>query len=110
MSTPRGRKEARELLEQVLRLMPLAHPIRLIFSRAVGEDSYGDTDLLDEGKPTARFLIRIGRDVDNELLEGTLLHEYSHAVAWYWEDTHHGPSFGIAQARLWSLLHDGPGE
>ena len=85
--------------------MPIAHPIRIIFC-GLSDDTYAETYILDAGKPSARFIIRFAKDTEDELLDGTLIHEYAHAVSWYWEDADHGPAFGIAQARMWALLYD----
>jgi hypothetical protein len=91
-------------MKDLMQKMPISHPIRIIFCALQG--AYAETYILDEGKESARFIIRFAKDTDDELLDGTLIHEYAHAVSWYWEDADHGPSFGIAQARLWALLYD----
>jgi len=106
MTTEKGRAKARKNLRELSQLMPPSHPVRIIFAD-LGKDDIGECYLLDEGKTEARFIIRIGREVNDELITSILVHEFAHVCSWYWEECHHGPAFGIATARAWSLWADG---
>ena len=92
-------------MAQLVEYMPVCHPVRLIFAN-ISQDSWAEIYTLDEGEKTARFIIRISKEIEDALIADTLVHEYAHACSWYWEEDQHGPAFGIALARLWSFLKD----
>jgi hypothetical protein len=103
MVTPKGKREGRKLLKKISDFMPVAHPVKLIFT-SISADCWAEIYTIGDETPV--FIIRISKEIEDSLVMDTLLHEYAHACSWYWESTQHGPAFGIAQARLWSFIQD----
>jgi hypothetical protein len=105
MTTEEGRLHGRQTLHRLTEETPSAHPARVIFCK-LSEDCWAETYIMDEGENTARFIIRIQREMDDDFVKGTIAHEYAHCLSWYWEDADHGPAFGLAFSKVWSLLFD----
>ena len=106
MATEKAKRAGRQTLQRLVKAFPPPHPVKMLI-QDLGEDCWAETYMLDEAAPTARFIIRMQKGIDDDLVKGTLAHEYAHVLAWFWDDeADHGPAFGLAYACCWQFLFD----
>lgn len=105
MATKAGKAQARKALAQLVERFPPSHKVKLIFQKW-NDDSWAETYI--KATPAGdQFMIRMQKEMDDSIIKATLVHEYAHCLAWYWDDHEdHGAAWGLAYAECWKFLFD----
>ena len=109
------KKDVRSILLETLDVLsqsiPIAYPVKLRMAKI--KDCYGSCDFRDTKRDGKHFLITIYPPVEPVSTDAfaicleTLLHEYAHAVSWFFASTDggHGEAWACAYSACYRNLH-----
>ena len=108
-SRPLKRSEVKKLLSLLQERYPTLHPVRIERPKIIdGSDkSFGETEVRKFSGKTM-LVIRVAAWLPYPADWMVLIHEYAHAMNWrpahQENDEHHGPEWGLAEAKLWKIV------
>jgi|7_EtaG_2_1085326.scaffolds.fasta_scaffold16780_2 hypothetical protein len=100
-TTPKLRKELLSVLEILKWEIPIPTEVKLRV--AFMKDAFGCVDLKEKTNERY-FLITICKGIDSVHAKDTLLHEYAHCISWETSEEDHGPEWGLAFAKCYTII------
>jgi len=92
------------VLDRLNQDLPCAYHVKLRLLDLAKEFGYADErETTRDGK---HFLITVCKGLEPRQAIETLEHEYAHCLAWFSSPEDHGPEWGVAYSRIYSLIHE----